>query len=94
VLLNVAAPAPGDPDGLVVSMREEPMGAENDCVFHFSSMKSKFVCIVCCHGLTYFNEATGTTSRGAPRLRGEGRKKMCVEDLEGSRDEFLERLQI
>ncbi|RCV27026.1 hypothetical protein SETIT_5G292600v2 [Setaria italica] len=60
VLLNASRACydrPGDPDGRVVSLREQPM-ALNGSAFLFSSMKSKFVSIGC-PGLAYFNDGDG-----------------------------------
>jgi hypothetical protein len=47
----------GDPDGRVVSLREQPM-ALNGSALLFSSMKSKFVSIGC-PGLAYFSDGDG-----------------------------------
>ncbi|CAL4896716.1 unnamed protein product [Urochloa decumbens] len=60
VLLNASRACydrPGDPDGRIVSLREQPM-ALNGSAFLFSSMKSKFVSIGC-PGLAYFNDGEG-----------------------------------
>ncbi|CAN6353016.1 unnamed protein product [Urochloa humidicola] len=60
VLLNASRACydrPGDPDGRIVSLREQPM-ALNGSAFLFSSMKSKFVSIGC-PGLAYFNDGGG-----------------------------------
>ena len=60
VLLNASRACydrPGDADGRVVSLREQPM-ALNGSAFLFSSMKSKFVSIGC-PGIAYFNDGDG-----------------------------------
>ncbi|KAL6642323.1 hypothetical protein ACP70R_020504 [Stipagrostis hirtigluma subsp. patula] len=60
VLLNASRACydrPGDVDGRVVSLREQPM-ALNGSAFLFSSMKSKFVAIGC-PGLAYFVDGGG-----------------------------------
>ncbi|OEL18480.1 Wall-associated receptor kinase 3 [Dichanthelium oligosanthes] len=60
VLLNASRACydrPGDADGRIVSLVENPM-VLNGSAFLFSSMKSKFVSIGC-PGLAYFNDGDG-----------------------------------
>ncbi|XP_062203364.1 wall-associated receptor kinase 3-like [Phragmites australis] len=60
VLLNASRACydrPGDVDGRIVSLREQPM-VLNGSAFLFSSMKSKFVAIGC-PGLAYFVDGGG-----------------------------------